>query len=128
MQVGLSLLFIFITHSNLPLLFRLKILPEICAFEYSQSILTTLEVWIIILYEDIMKCPTCQHVNCGRAIFCLKYGEKLEIKCPQYGNSLPPEALFCDKILTTHSSIEGERKLVFVFFADVSILALLNTI
>jgi hypothetical protein len=96
-----------------------------------------------------MKCPTCQHGNRGRAIFCLKYGEKLEIKCPQYGNSLPPEALFCDKcghdlrkpveakpvdytqsqsytirylkdkILTTQSSIEGERKFATVFFADV---------
>ena len=33
-----------------------------------------------------------------------------------------------DKILTTRSSIEGERKLVFVFFTDVSIFALLNAI
>lgn len=74
----------------------------------------------------------------------------MEFHCPQCGNSLPSNAKFCnecgykltehkeplpvdyskpqsytpkhlkDKILTTRSSIEGERKLVTVFFADVA--------
>jgi class 3 adenylate cyclase/tetratricopeptide (TPR) repeat protein len=44
-----------------------------------------------------MECPKCQFENRNEAIFCLKCGEKLEIKCLQCGNSLPPEALFCDK-------------------------------
>ena len=84
------------------------------------------------------------------ARFCIKCGSELLVKCPECDNSLPPEALFCDecghalekvketppvdysrprsytpghlarKILTTRSSIEGERKLVTVFFADVA--------
>ena len=97
-----------------------------------------------------MKCPKCQYENREGAKFCIKCGEKFEVKCPNCGNSLPSEALFCDecghtlaklkeappvdysepqsytpkhladKILTTRSSIEGERKLVTVFFADVA--------
>ncbi|MBC8394487.1 MAG: AAA family ATPase, partial [Deltaproteobacteria bacterium] len=97
-----------------------------------------------------MKCPECQFENREGAKFCIKCGEKFEAKCPNCGNSLPSEALFCDecghtlaklievpsvdysepqsytpkhlvdKILTTRSSIEGERKLVTVFFADVA--------
>jgi len=97
-----------------------------------------------------MKCPKCQSDNRKGARFCLKCGEKLEVKCPQCDKVLPIEALFCDecghdlkesqktslidydepksytpkflaeKILTTRSAIEGERKLVTVFFADVA--------
>jgi uncharacterized membrane protein YvbJ len=97
-----------------------------------------------------MQCPECQFENREDAAFCLKCGEKLELLCPQCGRSLPAEAIFCDKcgkdlreskeshpidysepesytpkhlkdkILTTRSSIEGERKLVTVFFADVA--------
>ena len=97
-----------------------------------------------------MKCPECQHENREGAKFCIKCGEKFGVKCPNCGNSLPFEALFCDecghtlaelketpsvdysepqsytpkfladKILTTRSSIEGERKLVTVLFADVA--------
>ena len=97
-----------------------------------------------------MKCPECQHENREEAKFCIKCGEKFGVKCPNCGNSLPFEALFCDecghtlaelketpsvdysepqsytpkfladKILTTRSSIEGERKLVTVLFADVA--------
>jgi len=82
--------------------------------------------------------------------FCGKCGTSLEIKCPQCGFLNPPVHEFCgecghnlketvktaevdysqpesytprflaDKILTTRSSIEGERKLVTVFFADVA--------
>ena len=97
-----------------------------------------------------MKCSKCQFENREVAKFCIKCGEKFEINCPNCGNSLSPEALFCDKcghtvaklkealsvdysqpqsytpkfladkILTTRSSIEGERKLVTVLFADVA--------
>ncbi len=97
-----------------------------------------------------MMCPKCQFDNREGAKFCIKCGAKFEVKCLNCGNSLPSEALFCDecgqtlskrkeaasvdysepqsytpkhlidKILTSRSSIEGERKLVTVFFADVA--------
>ncbi len=97
-----------------------------------------------------MKCPNCRHENREDAAFCLKCGEKLELLCPQCGRSLPAESIFCDKcgqdlrkakethpidyskpqsytpkhladkILADRSAIEGERKLVTVFFADVA--------
>ena len=97
-----------------------------------------------------MKCPKCQFENREDADFCLNCGEKFGIICPQCGRMLPSLAKFCDKcgqafgelkaappidysqpesytpkfladkILTTRSSIEGERKLVTVLFADVA--------
>jgi class 3 adenylate cyclase/tetratricopeptide (TPR) repeat protein len=97
-----------------------------------------------------MKCPKCQTDNKEGANFCIECGYKFERKCPQCGHPLPPAAKFCeecgyqlsklkeapsidyskpesytpkslaDKILTTRSSIEGERKLVTVLFADVA--------
>jgi len=97
-----------------------------------------------------MKCPECQFKNREVAKFCKKCGIKLELKCPSCGYSYDPESVFCDecgndlrkiietppidyskpqsytpkhlkdKILTTRSSIEGERKLVTVFFADIA--------
>ena len=97
-----------------------------------------------------MKCPKCQFENREGAKFCLECGKKFELKCPQCKKFLPLNAKFCDecghdlrkraeaipidcskpqsytpkhlkdKILTTRSSIEGERKLVTVFFADVA--------
>ena len=97
-----------------------------------------------------MRCTECQFDNREGAKFCLKCGEKLEFKCPKCGKALPIEAVFCDecghdlpkpeeappidyakpqsytpkfladKILTTRSSLEGERKLVTVLFADVA--------
>ena len=97
-----------------------------------------------------MKCPRCEFENPEGSNFCLECGGKLELSCPQCGNALPSEAKFCnkcghdlrepketpaidyaapqtytpkflaDKILTTRSSIEGERKLVTVVFADVA--------
>jgi class 3 adenylate cyclase len=97
-----------------------------------------------------MKCSKCQFENPEGSSFCLECGGKLELLCPQCGNALPFGAKFCnkcghdlrkpikahpidysepqsytpkflaDKILTSRSSIEGERKLVTVFFADVA--------
>jgi class 3 adenylate cyclase/tetratricopeptide (TPR) repeat protein len=97
-----------------------------------------------------MQCPECQFENREGAKFCKKCGIKLSLKCPSCGNPYDPESVFCDecgyslaeakepppldysepqsytpkhlaeKILTTRSSIEGERKLVTVFFADVA--------
>ena len=97
-----------------------------------------------------MRCPQCQFENVDGAKFCNECGGKLEISCSKCGKPNPPGSKFCnecgnelkelqavapvdftkpqsytpkhlaDKILTTRSSIEGERKLVTVFFADVA--------
>jgi len=97
-----------------------------------------------------MECPKCQFENRQEAKFCLSCGTKLELHCIQCGKRFPSAAVFCDecgfrltvasetspidynqpqsytpkyladKILTTRSSIEGERKLVTVLFADVA--------
>jgi class 3 adenylate cyclase/ribosomal protein L40E len=97
-----------------------------------------------------MKCPKCQFENPKEMQFCGKCGAKLESICPKCGFSNPSGFVFCgkcgealaepeqappidydqpqsytpkhlaDKILTTRSSIEGERKLVTVLFADVA--------
>jgi tetratricopeptide (TPR) repeat protein len=97
-----------------------------------------------------MQCPKCQFENREDAKFCKKCGAKLELTCSQCNTSLAPDSLFCDecgfdllkpvkaltvnysepqsytpkylanKILTTRSSIEGERKQVTVLFADVA--------
>lgn len=97
-----------------------------------------------------MKCPQCQFENPEAMQFCGKCGAKLENICPQCNSSNPSDFRFCgkcghdltqpadtlavdysepqsytpkflaDKILTTRSSIEGERKLVTVLFADVA--------
>ena len=97
-----------------------------------------------------MKCPKCQFENREEAKFCKKCGNKLELICPSCTHPYQPDSIFCDecghdlreakpaapidysepqsytpkflaeKILTTRSSIEGERKLVTVLFADVA--------
>ena len=97
-----------------------------------------------------MKCPKCQFDNREDAKFCKECGSKLELTCPGCGNAYTPGTKFCDecgqslvevketltidftepqsytpkfladKILTTRSSIEGERKVVTVLFADVA--------
>ena len=97
-----------------------------------------------------MKCPKCQAENREGAAFCKECGNRLEVECPECGNANSPGSKFCDKcghdlrkaaeappidytqpqsytpkyladkILTTRSSIEGERKLVTVLFADVA--------
>ena len=97
-----------------------------------------------------MKCPKCQFENPEGAKFCVECGGKIEIICRKCGFSNSPRFKFCaecghalkeptgaplidytephsytpkflaEKILTTRSSIEGERKLVTVLFADVA--------
>jgi class 3 adenylate cyclase/tetratricopeptide (TPR) repeat protein len=97
-----------------------------------------------------MKCPECQFDNREGAKFCKECGVKLELTCTKCGTQLSPSSKFCDecgaelveftkapplsysepqsytpkylanKILTSRSSIEGERKLVSVLFADVA--------
>lgn len=97
-----------------------------------------------------MKCKKCQHENPEDARYCNGCGHKLELACQECGKINPPGSRFCngcgqnliiftetpsidysvpqsytpkhlaDKILTTRSSIEGERKLVTVLFADVA--------
>ncbi|MEJ2727226.1 MAG: adenylate/guanylate cyclase domain-containing protein [Deltaproteobacteria bacterium] len=98
----------------------------------------------------MIKCPKCQFENREGARFCKECGAKLELACPKCNASITPDSKFCDecgydlskpsiappvrysepqsytprfladKILTTRSSIEGERKLVTVLFADVA--------
>ncbi len=95
-----------------------------------------------------MKCPKCQRDNREGAKFCIECGESFTVSCPKCNKALPPAAKFCDecghnlqapqkspdysepqsytpkfladKILTARSTIEGERKLVTVLFADIA--------
>jgi hypothetical protein len=97
-----------------------------------------------------MKCPKCQFENREGARFCGECGHEFEVTCPECGTNNPDENKFCDacgydlrkleevspveyskpqsytpkflaeKILNNRSSIEGERKLVTVLFADVA--------
>ncbi len=95
-----------------------------------------------------MQCPRCQHENPLQAKFCLECGTRLAVKCMQCGTELPAGAKFClecahpvagppsvelrfaspesytprhlaERILTSKSALEGERKLVTVLFADL---------
>jgi class 3 adenylate cyclase/tetratricopeptide (TPR) repeat protein len=96
-----------------------------------------------------MKCPRCQYENPHGSNFCLGCGTRLGATCGACGNDLPAGARFCnkcgtsvggesaeqarfaspesytpkhlaDKILTSRSALEGERKQVTVLFVDVS--------
>ena len=103
-----------------------------------------------------MKCPECQFENREEAKFCSECGYKYEFICLKCGHKLRLGSKFCDecgydlrqtkvtphvnysepesytprhladKILTTRSSIEGERKLVTVLFADVANYTLIS--
>jgi class 3 adenylate cyclase/tetratricopeptide (TPR) repeat protein len=94
-----------------------------------------------------MQCPRCQHDNPGGARFCNRCGGELERVCLRCENPNPAGARFCnacgeqleaapsppperdprsytpnhlvEKILTSRSALEGERKQVTVLFADV---------
>ena len=97
-----------------------------------------------------MKCPKCLTENPDDAKYCGQCVAKLEMVCPHCGKLNPPGNKFCnecahdlkqteptpainysvpqtytpkflaDKILDTRSSLEGERKVVTVLFADVA--------
>ena len=95
-----------------------------------------------------MKCPRCQHENRSGAKFCEECASPLARNCPNCGSQLSATAKFCsecahpvagatplearfaspqsytpthlaEKILTSKSALEGERKQVTVLFADV---------
>ncbi len=93
-----------------------------------------------------MNCASCGHENRERAKFCEDCAAPLTRVCQSCGSELRPAAKFCDecatpvarglgptlpeprdytpkhladKILTSRSALEGERKLVTVLFADV---------
>ena len=97
-----------------------------------------------------MKCPKCHLENREDAKFCKSCGTTLDHICPSCGHVYESDSHFCDecghrlreqksplpidytrpdsytpnylanKILRTRSTIEGERKVVTVLFADVS--------
>ena len=97
-----------------------------------------------------MQCPTCRTENPEGIKFCGECGSRLERICPQCHGANPPQFKFCgecgqaldkpplvspieyrdpksytpkhlaDKILTGRRTLEGERKLVTVMFADVA--------
>ena len=94
-------------------------------------------------------CPACGHDNREAARFCDACGRPLEARCPVCGQGLRPGARFCDgcganisaplsraaespraptsytphhlaeRILTSRSALEGERKHITVLFADL---------
>ncbi len=95
-----------------------------------------------------MRCPGCQHENPTGSNFCLACGARLALACAACGADLPAGARFCnkcgapvaagsggparftspetytprhlaEKILTSKSALEGERKQVTVLFADL---------
>ena len=95
-----------------------------------------------------MRCPHCRHETRERARFCGTCGASLEssVSCPRCATINPLGQKFCDacgeslasaggaserdaraytprhlveRILTTRSALEGERKQVSVLFADV---------
>jgi class 3 adenylate cyclase/tetratricopeptide (TPR) repeat protein len=91
-----------------------------------------------------MLCPRCRHENAPTSKFCSECGARLALACAGCGSELPAGAKFCsqcgqavaeqarhaapeaytpkhlaEKILTSKSAVEGERKQVTVLFADL---------
>ncbi|OGG50146.1 MAG: hypothetical protein A3F84_13670 [Candidatus Handelsmanbacteria bacterium RIFCSPLOWO2_12_FULL_64_10] len=94
-----------------------------------------------------MRCAQCRFENRQGVRFCEECGAKLEQACPACGAAVPPGRKFCgacgqtltaappsaafaspqaytprhlaEKILTSRSALEGERKQVTVLFADM---------
>ena len=89
-----------------------------------------------------MSCPACGHQNPTDQKFCGQCGARLAVRCAACGASSPPGQKFCgecgaaltidapapdsytpkhlaDRILTSKSALEGERKQVTVLFADL---------
>src|SRR5215467_4039699 len=85
--------------------------------------------------SDGMTCPRCQADNPDGTRFCGQCGTALVVACAACGAANPPAHKFCgqcgaapaaytpkhlaDKILTSRSALEGERKQVTVLFADL---------
>jgi class 3 adenylate cyclase/ribosomal protein L40E len=102
------------------------------------------------LFEKKMNCLSCQFENPHDAEFCMECGNRLGLGCPRCGRATPQSGKFCikcgynlmeadrfraldcsesepfasrslpDKILTTRTSIEGQRKIAAVLFADLA--------
>ena len=93
-----------------------------------------------------MQCPRCHAQNALDARFCENCGARLALACPQCGAEVSPSKRYCrscgtvlprdlagaapvpasytpkhiaEKILTSRSALEGERKQVTVLFADL---------
>jgi class 3 adenylate cyclase/tetratricopeptide (TPR) repeat protein len=94
-----------------------------------------------------MQCPHCRFENREAIRFCEECGTKLELICASCGTAVPPGRKFCgncgqalsqadsaprfqspqsytpkhlaEKIITSKSALEGERKQVTVLFADL---------
>jgi len=94
-----------------------------------------------------VKYPRCQQENPPQAKFCLECAAPLALRCATCGTPMPAGAKFCfecaapvsssgsaprfaspeaytpkhlaERILTSKSALEGERKLVTVPFADL---------
>ena len=70
-------------------------------------------------------CPACKHVNVARSRFCNSCGRALGDTTPplQPPRFTSPETYtpkhLAEKILTSKSAVEGERKQVTVLFADI---------
>jgi class 3 adenylate cyclase/tetratricopeptide (TPR) repeat protein len=98
--------------------------------------------------DERIECPQCRHANPAGVRFCGECGGRLELACPACQTANPPGNRFChncgsalgapaapspfaapraytprhlaDKILTSRSALEGERKQVTVLFVDVA--------
>src|SRR5215210_8365473 len=76
---------------------------------------------------QLTRCPACGHDNPPVSRFCLECGGRLEAAAQPAGdrvcpapspqNYTPPH--LAEKILTSRSALEGERKQVTVLFADI---------
>jgi predicted amidophosphoribosyltransferase len=45
-----------------------------------------------------MRCPTCTNENREGVTFCARCGARLPAHCPQWGNEVAADALFCDHL------------------------------
>jgi class 3 adenylate cyclase len=67
----------------------------------------------------MIKCPSCLHDNADTQKFCGECGARLGTAAAGHTATYTPPHL-AQKILATRSAIEGERKLVTVFFCDIA--------
>jgi len=94
-----------------------------CQFENREGAIFCRKCGVSLDFD--ITCPNCGVLNPPDSSFCEKCGHDLKSpkKPPSVDYSKPqsytPKYL-ADKILTTRSSIEGERKVVTVLFADVA--------